>query len=255
MPNLALAFAFRQHLLPQGMNPAYLAVVAALCGCAAAPPTLIPPTLTLSVQGVAGELAYGAPTLADARRRFFGDDTGSGGGGGGGGGSGLLSGADPVTLQGLPPTVTALTLQRRDDLGGVTLTSSLQAGYHHMRGTLPQGIGVLTDPLQIEIRGQSLAAQVVASRTAALPYGLRLDYGAGIGLVQVSAAMRLQSALLDLRGRSHQTLPYAMVQARLTGSTGPDRFMREPSGLGLLAEVLHFQSGATEARLGVAQSF
>ena len=234
------------------MNPVPLAVVLALCGCAGAPPVL-----TLSAQGVAGQLAYGAPTLADAKRRFFGDDGAQGGAGGGtgGGGTDLLSGAAPVTLQGLPPGVIALTLQRRDDLGGVTLTSSLQAGYHHLRGTLPQGIGVLTDPLQIQIWGQSLTAQVVATQSAALPYGMLVEYGAGVGLAQVNAATHLQSALLDLRGRSRQTLPYATLQARLTGSTGSEPFGTDLLTLGLLVEVLHFQSGATELRLGVAQSF
>ena len=222
------------------MKPMLLVVLMALSGCSGAPLRL-----DLSAQAAGGQLSYGAPTLAAAKRVFFGTGSTSGGSGGDGGGD-LLSPQDPVTLHGLPPTVTQLTLSRQDDLGGgMVLRSSAMAGYQHLRGTLPQGFGVLTDPMQIEIWARSLGLQMTLGAARPLPLGLHLDYAAGLGVAQSGAATHLQSALIDLRGESRQILPYVLAEARLTGSTGPS----------ILASLLVLRSGATEVRLGVAQSF
>lgn len=218
---------------------ALLALCCAVTGCN--DPAL---RLHLSTQAAGGQLAYGAPTLAAAKRGFFGEDEG-GEGDIGGGTSDLLSPADPVALQGNPPTVTQLALSRANDIGGVTLTTSLQAGYQHLHGTLPQGFGMLTDPIDLQMWARSVGVEMTLGRAMALPGGLRLHYAAGAGVAQVTAATHLQSALLDLRGHSRQTLPYALLQARLGGSAGPS----------VQGDLMLFQSGARELRLGLMQSF
>jgi hypothetical protein len=218
-----------------------LMTCALLAGCADPRPEF-----ALSTQVAGGQLAYGAPTLAAAKRAFFGqDDTAETGDGADGPGLDLLSSDDPVTLQGNPPSVTQLTVSQVDQVAGVTVTTSLQAGYQHLDGTLPQGFGILTDPIQIEMWSQSLALQMMLGDSRQLPGGMTLSYAAGAGVAQVDAATHLQSALLDLRGRSRLTLPYTVVQGRLAGS----------GGASLQGDVVIFQSGAREVRLGVAQSF
>ena len=200
---------------------------------------------SLAVQGQAtgGQLAYGAPTLADAKRGFFGDPGGSGGGNGS---NSLLGGGDTVVLHGAPPTVTALTLTRSNDLGGgIVLEGTALAGFHHLSGTLPNGFGVLTDPIQIDMWAQSLSLQMVLGQSRALPAGWQLEYGAGLGVSYVSAATHLQSALLDVRGHSAQTLPYAMAETRLSGRKGP----------ALLGSLWVFYPSGTELRLGLEQAF
>lgn len=212
-------------------------------------------TVTLSTQAAGGQLAYGAPTLAAAKRAFFGpgspDDGGAGGGGSGTGGTGgggddLLGPGDSVTLHGPPPSVVQVTLTRTQPLGGDTvLRSSVMAGYQHLHGTLPDGFGVLTDPMDIRIWAQSLGAQVTLGRSVALTDNLRIDYDAGLGVTRLNAATHLQSALIDLRGSSHQVLPYAVAEARLSGQTGPT----------LSGSLWAFRPGAAELRLGLEQAF
>ena len=202
--------------------------------------------VAVSAQAVGGQLAYGAPTLAAAKHAFFGDDGGSDGGDGGGGGGDLLSPHDPLTLRGLPPSATALTLTRSYDLtASMTLRASAMAGYQHLNGTLPNGFDILTDPIQIEVWAQSLGLQITLGHRQALPAGLQLDYDAGLGLTRLQAGTHLQSALIDLRGRSLQTLPYLVAEGRLAGQTGP----------ALLGSLWVFSSGANEVRLGVEQAF
>ena len=224
------------------MNSRLLLSLMALTACA-------PDQTRMAVQAQAagGQLAYGAPTLAAAKRAFFGEDDGSAGGGGtGGGGSDLLSPTDPVALHGLPPAAMALTLGRQDDLGhGMHLTSTILIGHQHLRGTLPDGFGVLTDPLQIEIWAQSLGVQMTLGQTRPLPYGLHIDYAAGLGLTRLQSATHLQSALLDVRGRALQVLPYGLAELRLAGRTGP----------AVLGSLYVFQGQATELRLGIEQAF
>lgn len=200
--------------------------------------------VAVQAQAAGGQLAYGAPTLAAAKRAFFGPDQGSGGSGGGS--DGLISPQDPVDLHGLPPTTTALTLTQQSDLGGGTyLRMAASLGYQHLRGTLPDGFGILTDPLQIEIWAQSLALQMTLGQTRPLPHGLQVDYAAGLGLTRLQAATHLQSALIDLRGRSLQVLPYALIEARMAGQTGP----------AFLGSLHVFPAQATELRLGLEQAF
>ncbi|MBC7739792.1 MAG: hypothetical protein H7245_21865 [Candidatus Saccharibacteria bacterium] len=208
--------------------------------------------MAVQVQAVGGQLAYGAATLADAKRNFFGDAAGSGTGDDGGGkgaakdGDGLLDSQDVVRLHGPPPTVTALTFTRADSLGGNTvLRTSAQIGYHHLRGSLPDGFGILTDPLQIEIRAQSLGVQMTLGHIHDLPSGLRVAYEGGLGVTRLAATTHLRSALLDLRGTSLQILPYAVAEGRISGQTGP----------AVLGSLSVFTTGATEFRVGLEQSF
>ena len=202
----------------------------------------------LSSQAAAGQLSYGAATLANAKDNFLGSDGGGGGSGSGigaGGTDDLLDGEGRVALRGLPPTATTLAVSHVQVFGNVTLTSGLQAGVHNLRGTLPDGVGVLTDPARIDMRAASLAAQITAGRSMAIGPHLQLGYAAGVGVMQINAATHVQSALIDVRGRSRQTLPYLVAQGRLSGA----------GNLALAGDVLVFLPGAVEVRLGVLQRF
>jgi hypothetical protein len=218
--------------------------------------------MALQVQGVGGQLAYGAPTLDAAKRSFFGDDTSLGGDGDGGSdggssdgggsdggafvGNDLIDSDNPVTLLGSLPSVTGLTVTRVDDLGGgVSLRSSAIASYQRLQGWLPNGLGVLTDPLHVDMWAQSVGVQMTLAQRRYLLGDMHLDYGVGLGVSRLSAATHLQSALIDLRGRSLQSLPYAVAESRLAIGTGP----------AWLGSLFVFSSGATELRLGMEQEF
>lgn len=200
----------------------------------------------LSTQAATGQLSYGAATLADAKDNFLGSGAGGGGDGlGGADGGGLLDGAADLSLNGKPPTVTSLTASYVQDVGEITLTSGIQVGYHQLKGTLPEGFDVLTDPVDIALKARSVSAQITAGQRMSTGSDLQLDLSAGLGILQIEADTRLQSALLDVRGSSRQTLPYAVAQVRLSGK----------EGLGFVGDVIVFSGRTVEARLGLAQAF
>lgn len=223
------------------MKRAFFRAVLSVCSLVACSG---PAQVTVQAQAAGGQLAYGAPVLTAARRNFFaGDDEGQRDGGDSG--SGVLGSQHPVDLQGLPPSATALALTGQHDLGGgIQLRTTATLGYQHLRGTLPQGLGILTDPLQIDVWAQTVGAQMTLGRASPLPYGLHVDYAAGLGVTRLQAATRLQSDLLDVRARSLQILPYMLAEGRVAGKTGP----------ALLGSLYVFPA-ATELRFGLEQAF
>ena len=216
----------------------------ALGGCAAGGARV-----TLSQDAVVGQLAYVAAPVVAAKRSFFGTDVpapGDSAGGVAGGKTAVSFGTpDQVSLQGASPEVIRLTLSQLDDLGPALLTSRAVAAYQHVHASLPNGIGVLTDPMDIEIDAQSFGVEVLLGQRRALPGNLHLDYAFGLGVAQVIAAAHLQSALIDVTGHSHQIQRYGIAESRLGGAGGG----------AVQGSLILFESGARELRLGFSQSF
>lgn len=196
----------------------------------------------VSEQAAGGQVSYVGPTLAQARRDFFGGDA-SGGGGGSLGGFGL---DEAVTLRGAPPSVTAISLTRKDAMGrGWHMRSALTLSHAEAQASLPEGLGVLTDPMQVDMWAGAVQVQVTLGRSQALAQDWTLDYSAGLGLQQIAARSHLQSALIDLRSRVDLTQPYMTASGRLANG----------HGTGLTGDVMVFQTGGAEYRLGLVQSF
>lgn len=198
----------------------------------------------MSGQVAAGQVAYVGPALAQARDNFFGDGGGgSGGGGATGGGFGL---DEAVTLQGAAPSVVALAWTRQEDLGGDWhLQSALRLSHQEARAYLPEGLGVLTDPMRVRLWAEAAAVEVSLGRTHGAGRGWTWGYAAGVGLQQIAARAHLQSALIDVASRVDLTQPYTVLSGRVS----------HPAGVGLDGQVLMFQDGGTEFRLGFVQEF
>lgn len=200
-------------------------------------------SVQLAEHAAAGQVSYADPALRQARRDFFGESDGVGGADGGGGGFGLK---ERVEVRGAPPTVTALSVTRRDDMGrGWSLRSSLTVAHAGIRATLPEGLGVLTDPMRVEIRAETAQVQLSVGRSTVLPAGWVLDYGAGLGLQQVAARAHMRSALIDLVSHTDLTQPYAEVYGRVISRRS----------IGLSAGLMLFQQGEQEYRMGIFQEF
>ena len=199
---------------------------------------------SVTVQATAGQLAYVAPALTQARDNFLGTGGGSGGSGGGSpGGFGL---DEPVSIGGAIPTRTAVTLSRQDDLpAGLHLRSSFALSHDALGATLPQGLGVLTDPITAQIWADMVTAEVTLGRSTPLGRSGVLDLAAGLGLQHGLARAHLQSALIDLTSQVVVTDPYVILR----GQYGWGR------SLTLMGEALVMDRARTEYRLGIAQSF
>lgn len=203
------------------------------------------PQVSVATQMAGGDLVYAAPLLATATGDFFGGGSGTGGLGTGGMGGGVFGHLDGVVMRGAPPAVASLTLTRADPVAGVVLRSQLGVEYAQLDATLPNGLGVLTDPMQVTMWQRALRAQVTAGQSLALKGGWRFDYAAGLGWVQYIADGHIRSALLDLRPTTAGGLPYGLLDAGLTPARGP----------GLTAGLLLYPHGGAELRLGLAQAF
>lgn len=200
--------------------------------------------VALSGQMAGGALVYATPTVIAAKRDFFGTDPG-GGPDDGSGGSVLFGDVDGVVVRGTVPSVSGVAVTRRDRVAGVELRSQIAAEYGELDASLPDGLGILTDPIRVTMWQRSLRAQVTAGKSQPLGNGWQVDYAAGLGWVQYAATGYFRSALLDLRSHSTGGVPYAVLDASLTPPRGP----------GLLAGVMVYPSGTAELRLGLAQSF
>jgi hypothetical protein len=200
-------------------------------------------SLQLAEHAAAGQVSYVGPALRQAKRDFFGESGGAGGAAGGGGGFGL---EERVEVRGAPPTVTALSLTRRDDIGrGWDLRSSLTVAHAGIQARLPEGLGVLTDPMRVEIRAEAVQMELSVGRAQVLPAGWVLDYGAGLGLQQIAARADVRSALINLVSHTDLTQPYALVHGRVTS----------PQDIGLSAGLMLFKDGGPEYRVGIFQQF
>ena len=193
-------------------------------------------------QATGGALVYAAPTLISAKRDFFGTvDTG----GGSGGGDGVFGDLDGVVMRGSVPSVVAVTTTRTDRVAGIVLRSQLGAEYGELDASLPNGLGILTDPIRVTMWQRAVRAQLTAGQSVDVGRGWQIDYGAGLGWVQYAADGYFRSALLDLRSDSAGGVPYAVLNAGLT----PPRWPAMTAGL------MVYPNGGTELRLGLEQSF
>jgi hypothetical protein len=204
----------------------------------------------LAVQGV-GNAAHIGPVLAQAERDFIGD-SGFGGnlGGSSGSGSGSGSGSDsgssaPANTGGIPVGLT-LALSRDWPVGGgMALRARAHGEYTSLHTSLPEGLGVLTDPMRVDIRSTALGGDLSLARRTSLPSGSALDYSAGLGVSMAEASVHLQSALIDRPSHIRLTQPYLLAQGRYLPRQGPEA----------LAELRVLDRGQAELRLGLAQSF
>ncbi len=205
----------------------------------------------VSGQVAGGQVAYVGPALAAARQDFFGGG-GTGGGGtiAGGTSAGVTGGGfgldEPVRLQGAIPAVIAVTWSRHTALGdGWQVQSALRLSHQEARAYLPEGLAVLTDPMQVALSAEAAGAEVMLRRAGELGRGWTWDYGAGLGVQDMAIRADLQSALIDLTSLVNVTQFYALASGRLV----------HPSGLGLTGQVMIFDRGGTEYQVGFVQAF
>ena len=162
---------------------------------------------------------------------------------GAGGGFGL---DEAASLQGAAPSVIALTLTRQDDLGADwQVRSALRLSRQEARVYLPEGLGVLTDPMRVSLWADAVALDVSLAREFPAGKGWTWSYAAGLGVQQTAARAHLRSALIELASRVDLTRPYVVVSGRVDHVTGA----------GIAGQVVMFQGGGPEFRLGFVQSF
>ena len=197
-------------------------------------------------QAVMGQIGPVGPVLAQAERDFLGEAGFGGIGSDAGMADGGIGSDAGVAYGGGAVGAIAVGLRRRDDLGrGLQLYSRVFAEHSELSATLPDGIGVLTDPMQVEIRTDGVGGEVSLGRAVVLPGGGRVDHAAGIGLAWVAARVHLQSALIERPSQRVMTLPYLLLTGRYDPLHGPT----------LAGEMRVYDPGQTELRLGLVQAF
>ncbi len=219
-------------------RPALL-ICLGLCAC-----TQDQMRVDMSVGAMASRPGYLDPTLYQAKRDFFGPDGSDPGPIGGGSGGSLFAGA--VTMRGAPPSVASIRVTRRDPVAtGLDLQTQVALDRSAMHARLPDGIGVLTDPMDVDIQAQTLRVQVALSQHHTLPTGWGVEYGAGLGLQSMTARSYFSSALIDLHSQVQATQSYWLLMGEI----------RPPRGPSVTGSLLVYPSGADEIRLGLSQSF
>lgn len=120
-------------------------------------------------------------------------------------------------------------------LSGRVVLGASQAGWH-----LPQGLGLLVDPMDIRITARTLAPELRLHWDRPLAGGaVRLGLSAGAGVLLADSRTRARSALVALDHRSRQRQPYGLAGASLRrdlpggGSAGLalDLMVARPHGL------------------------
>lgn len=202
--------------------------------------------MSVTGQVSGGVPVYAAPMLDAAKRDFFGGGAGTGGGSmGGGTGGGTFGDLDGVVMRGRAPSVVAVTVTRSDPVAGLTLRSQIGAEYGELDASLPEGLGILTDPMRVTMWQRALRVQLTAGQRLGLGHGWRADYAAGFGWVQFAADGHFRSALIDLRSDSTGGVPYAVFAAGVIPPRGPQ----------VTAGLLIYSGARAEFRLGLAQNF
>ena len=182
-----------------------------------------------------GHIGPVGPVLTQAERDFRGNS-----------GFGGIGPDGPVAYGGGAAGAIAVAVIHRSNLGrGLQLNSRLFAEHSELSTTLPEGIGVLTDPLRVKIWADGVGGEVSLGHGVVLPGGGRVDYAAGLGLAWVAARVHLQSALIDRPSQRAITLPYLLVSGRYDPRRGPT----------LVGEMRVYDLGQAELRLGLVQAF
>ena len=188
----------------------------------------------LTEQVALGQIGYAGPVLARAANDFRGD-TGYGG---------IGAGAEVASTGGMAGSV-AVAVRRDIPVGRMTLRTRAYLEHGEGRTSLPQGIGVLTDPMQVGLWADGLGAEVSLGRGLTLASGGRIDYALGLGLAHVAARVHLQSALIDRSSHVVLTLPYLLMSGRHAAPAWP----------AIAGEVRVYELGQAELRLGLVQEF
>lgn len=203
----------------QGLSA--LALTAGLAGCSGGHA----PTLTL--EAAQTDEFFIPDALETAGRQFFGARRGPAAAPGG-----LLNGIGRDTLTSGSGTPYARTMTRSLALGlaaerplgrNLSLVGRVQAARGQSRYSLPQGAGVLVDPITVRFSGVALdAGGGLALHTARTRrWGAQAEVGAGVAAARVKT--QISSALLDVRSRSTTRAGYVYVGfgARYTPERGP----------------------------------
>ena len=186
-------------------------------------------------QVAVGQIGAVGPVLTQAERDFLGNS-----------GFGGIGSDEPVVYGSGAAGAIAVGLRRRDDLGsGLQLNSRVFAEHSELSTTLPEGIGVLTDPMRVKIWADGVGGDLSLGHRVVLPGGGRVDSAAGFGLAWVAARVHLQSALIDRPSRRVMELPYLLLTGRYDPLHGPT----------FAGEMRVYNLGQTEVRLGLVQTF
>lgn len=152
--------------------------------------------------------------LETAGRRFFGARRGVAAEGG------LLSGIGRDTLSSGSSTAYARTRSRSIGIGAgvqkplarnLSLVGRTQLSHGHSRYHLPEGAGVLIDPITVRFSGVALDASggLAVHSDLARAWGLRAELGGGVSAARVRT--RIASALLDVTSRSTTRAGYVYL--------------------------------------------
>jgi hypothetical protein len=130
--------------------------------------------------------------------------------------------------------------------GTVELVPSLGLGVARLGYVLPDGIGILVDPMTVNIQSLHLTPEVALRYRPGvrLPGDLRIEAFAGTGVHMAQSRTQLRSALIALDGKSRQSLPY------LTAGTVLRRDM-----LGMTLAVSARRKGPVTHHLGLEYRF
>ncbi|WP_326298610.1 hypothetical protein [Mesobacterium hydrothermale] len=194
-----------------------------------------------------GSTWHHLPLMQGALDQFLGPGRGSGGSGGGLHDS-LSSGLGVRVVPGAASEL-GLGLRWRGALpgaGGLDWRLGLRAATGHARYRLPEGIGVLRDPMQVRISHWMLTpeAGVVADLGPLGP--LRLEAGLSAGVDLLGTQGRFTSALIALERVDRWSDPFAAVELGLRGGSGA---ARDPLGTLRLRRSARF---GTQVTLGLS---
>jgi len=99
----------------------------------------------------------------------------------------------------------------QDSHGGtVELVPGLGLGVARLGYVLPDGIGILVDPMTVDVQSLYLSPEVAVRYRpgAGLPGNLQAEAFAGVGVHMAQSRTQLRSALIALDGKSRQSVPY-----------------------------------------------
>jgi hypothetical protein len=222
---LILGIAQKYGGRAKGWHCALWGAISMIAGCSA------PATQHLSVQVAADETSFVTQALDATVTQFIGPQTGSTGAGRAGGTSSVgLGGITANTLS--PGSGTAYTrsqsqrrlvaLDIRQPLPGSQdkkaqwqLTGRLALGQGNSQYLLPEGAGILKDPIRIDFDTHFASAETGLAWQR--PFGTQsgAELGLAVGQRLTQSHTQISSALLDVRNDSWQTGHYLALRAGL----------------------------------------
>lgn len=186
--------------------------------------------------------AHGPAALEGAVLSFMGDSYSRAdirrmlarGGGGGGGVASSGGGGSSIPYRERHSRETALGLAARWPAGERAVAVRALAGGGGGRYHLPEGAGILTDPITIRARTRFIEATAMVAQRFALPLPLpgAATLAGGVGVRHLRSRLEIRSALLDVRDTTVQSRGFVQLEARydLVGPPGPG------GGIGLVAQ-------------------